>query len=135
MTRSRPASIGRTIAAGALGLAAAVLSALVSIYNPHAYAEDPLFQPEAVRNTLVAVAIAVPLAWLFGRKWSGKLVNGLLVTGLVLLGLAIVSLLLAAAQPMSKAGPFLTVAAISAAIAIPCNALLTMAILKQGGPS
>ena len=132
MTKVEPGRLGRVVVACILGVCAAIVPAIVSIYNPHAYAQDPLFEPQAVRGALIAVTIATPLAWLFARNWSPKLVNRLFFAGLALLIMCVAALFVAGSQAMRSAGPWLTIAAVSGAISIPCMALLTQAILKQG---
>ena len=124
--------MGATVFAFVSGAFAALVPTFVSIYNPHQIAADPLFEPDAVRNALIAAVIVVPLAWLFGRTWSRGLVNRILIIGICLTVLAIVSLFIAASRPTYSAGPWLFVAALASTIAVPCLALLTHAILKQG---
>lgn len=132
MTKVEPGRLGRVVVACMLGLCAAVVPAIASIYNPHAYAQDPIFEPQAVRGALIAAAVATLLAWLFARNWSPRLVVRLFMAGIALLALCAVALVIAGNQSMRSAGPWLTAAAVSGAISIPCMALLTIMILKQG---
>ena len=117
----------------AVGLVASVVPALISVYNPHQYATDPIFEPVAVRNVLVAVAVAAPLAWWFGRFWPRPLVNRLAGAGVALTLASGIAVGIASSQPMSAAGPYLSAATLLATLAIPSTALVTVAILKQGG--
>lgn len=114
-----------------IGFASAVVPAIVSVYNPHQYEADPILEPTAVRNVMVAVAIAVPLAWLFARRWPKKLVGKLAGTGVVLTLLSIALLGFASSRPMGESGIYLSIATIAATIAIPCTALLTNLFLSK----
>ena len=113
------------------GFAVALVPGFVSIYNPHRYAQDPLFMPDAVRNTLVAVLVAVPVVWFFGRRWPTRLIVKFIVAGLVLCAIAVVFLAISASRPMREAGPFSFVAALSATIAIPCVGLVSALISNK----
>ncbi|MEX2242573.1 MAG: hypothetical protein WD716_01875 [Fimbriimonadaceae bacterium] len=113
------------------GFVVALVPAFVSIYNPHRYEQDPLFTPDALRNTLVAVLVAVPVVWLFGRRWPTRLIVRFIVAGIVLCAIAGVLLALSASRPMREAGPVKFVAALSATIAIPCVGLVSALISNK----
>lgn len=113
------------------GFVAALVPALISIYNPHRYEQDPLFTPDAVRNTMVAVLIAVPVVWLFGRKWPTRLVMRFVLSGIVLSIVACVFVALSSARPMHQSGPFNLAAAFSATIAIPCVGLVSALVSNK----
>ena len=120
-----------------LGFVASLLPALVSIYNPHQYATDPLFIPDAVRNVSVATVFIVLVTWFFARRWSPALVVWLFVAGLVLTVASFALVCIASAVPSERAGGLMLGIELTGTLAIPCMALLGVvwANSRAGGGS
>ncbi len=107
---------------------AVLVPGLVSVYNPHQYEHDPLFQPDAVRPVFVVALAAVAVMWFFARNWSARTVNIVLVLGLVLTSLEVTTLVLASMQPMRQAGPLHFTTGVLGILAMPSVAVLSVAV-------
>jgi MFS superfamily sulfate permease-like transporter len=107
--------------------AAVLVPGILSVYNPHQYEANPLFQPEAIKPVFVVAIVAVAVMWLFARKWSEKTVYIVLGTGLALTALQVTALTLASMQPMRQAGPLLFTTAVLGILAVPCVSVLSVA--------
>jgi hypothetical protein len=123
--------VGHQIVGLVLAYVAVLVPGLASVYNPHQYESDPLFQPAAIKPLFVVAAVAVAVMWLFARRWSARTVNVVLVTGLGLTVLEVAALVLASMQPMRQAGPLLTATAVLGILAMPCVSVLSVAAGRQ----